>query len=152
MVSPEKPAFFDLNALECRLLAPRIAFQKLTQAPRGKQFKIHGNIVNVPADVPNTVTMLPWLPSETATIKVKLQFKSSAMSLNIRPHKVIKAGRWFMTKSEPYRDEGIALHQLHITKKFCDMTTISVMTVHVISHQYQMKKAIMILLQKYHGR
>ena len=25
---PEKPSFFDLNELECRLLAPRLAFQK----------------------------------------------------------------------------------------------------------------------------
>ena len=36
MVFPDKPDFFDLNELECRLLAPRIAFQKLMQAPRGK--------------------------------------------------------------------------------------------------------------------
>ena len=39
------------------MLTPRIAFQKLMQAPRGKQFKIHGNIVNVPADVTDTVSM-----------------------------------------------------------------------------------------------
>ena len=42
------------------------------QAPRGKQLKINGNIVNVPADVANTVSMLPRLPSETSTIKVNL--------------------------------------------------------------------------------
>ena len=33
MQVPEKPAFFDLNELECRLLARRLAFQKLIQAP-----------------------------------------------------------------------------------------------------------------------
>ena len=32
-----------LNELECRLLAPRLAFQKLMQAPRGRQLKINGN-------------------------------------------------------------------------------------------------------------
>jgi len=73
MQFPEKPAFLDPNELEWRLLAPRIAFQKLMQAPRGKQFKLQGNVVNVPADVTNTVTMLPRLPTETATIKVKLK-------------------------------------------------------------------------------
>ena len=82
MKFPAKPLFFDLNVLECRLLVPRIAFQKLMQAPRGKQLKINGNIVNVPADVANTVSMLPSLPSETSTIKVnlkrRLQYKSSA--------------------------------------------------------------------------
>ena len=51
MKFPNKPALFDLNELEYRLLAPRLAFQKLMEAPRGKQFKINGNIVNVPADV-----------------------------------------------------------------------------------------------------
>ena len=45
-----KPDFFDLNELKCRLLAPRLAFQKLTcmQAPRGNQFKIiKRNVVNI---------------------------------------------------------------------------------------------------------
>ena len=85
----KKPSFFDSNELECRLLAPRLAFQKLMQAPRGKQFKITGNVVNVSADVANTVSMLPRLPNETSTIKVnlkrRLQYKSSALSQNIRP-------------------------------------------------------------------
>jgi len=85
MQFPVKPDFFDLNELECRLLAPRLAFEKLMQAPRGRQFKIHGNVVIVPAEVSNTVDMLPRLPSETGTIKVnlkkKLQYKSSALSL-----------------------------------------------------------------------
>ena len=119
MVFPEKPEFFDLNMLEWRLLAPRkiIAFQKLMQAPRGKQLKIHGNIVSVQADVMNTVTLLPRTPSETGTIKVnlrrKLQFKSSAVSLNIRPHKVVEAAHWFISKSKlpVCRDDGTSLHE-----------------------------------------
>lgn len=100
MKFPYRPDFFDLNELECRLLAPRIAFQKLMQAPRGRQFKIHGNIVNVPADVGNTVTMLPHLRSQTGTVKInlqrKLQYKSSALSLNVRPFKVIQAAQWLI--------------------------------------------------------
>lgn len=70
MVFPAKPHFFDLNELECRLLAPRIAFQKLMQAPRGRQLKIHGDIVNVLADITHTVSMLPRLQSEASTIKI----------------------------------------------------------------------------------
>ena len=50
MLFPVKPDFFYLKELECRLLAPRLAFEKLMQAPRRKQFKIRGNVVNVPAD------------------------------------------------------------------------------------------------------
>jgi hypothetical protein len=73
MKFPTKPDFFDLNELECRLIAPRLAFQKIMQAPRGRQLKITGNVVNVPADICNTVNMLPRLPQDTGTIKVKLK-------------------------------------------------------------------------------
>ena len=100
---PIKPAFFDLNELEYRLPASRLSFQKLMQAPRGKQFKINGNIVNVPADVTNSVSLLPRLPNEARTIKVhlkrKLLYKSSALSLNVRPHKVVQAGKWLIKNS-----------------------------------------------------
>ena len=51
----EKPNFFHLNELQCRLIAPRSAFQKIFQAPRGGQLKITGNVVNVPVDVNNTI-------------------------------------------------------------------------------------------------
>ena len=75
MKFPNKPACFDLNELEYRLLAPRFAFQKLRQAPKGKQFKINGNIVNVPVDVTNSVSLSPRLPNEGSTIKVNLKKK-----------------------------------------------------------------------------
>ena len=120
MVFPEKPEFFDLNELECRLLAPRIAFQKLMQAPRGRQLKVHGNIVNVPADVTHTVSLLPRLQSHTGTIKVnlkrKLQYKSSALSLNVRPHKVVQAAKWLIDNSNLYRDEGIVFDDDWVNK------------------------------------
>ena len=100
MQFPKKPSFIDLNELECRLLAPRLAFQNLMQAPRGKQFKITGNIVNFSADVTSTVSMLPRLPNETSTIKVnlkrRLQYKSSALPQNIRPQKVAEAAKWLI--------------------------------------------------------
>jgi hypothetical protein len=115
----EKPSFFDLNELECRLIAPRLAFQKIFQAPRGGQLKITGNVVNVPADVNNTVNMLPRLPHETGTIKVqlkwRLQYKSSALSLSIRPHKVMQAAAWLVNTSSLYQEQGITLDQTWLT-------------------------------------
>ena len=84
-------------------------------APRGRQFELHGNVVNVLAEVSDTVTMLPRLPSETSTNKVnlkrRLQFKISALSLNVRPYKVVQAANWFISNSSPYRQEGITLNQ-----------------------------------------
>jgi hypothetical protein len=112
---PEKPDFFDLNELECRLIAPRLAFQKIMQAPRGRQLKITGNVVNVPADICNTVHMLPRLPQDTGTIKVqlkrRLQYKSPALSLNVRPNKVMQAAAWLVNTSELYREQGITFDQ-----------------------------------------
>ncbi|CAB3994301.1 Hypothetical predicted protein [Paramuricea clavata] len=85
------------------------------QAPRGKQLKINGNVVNVPADVNSTVNMLPRMPHETGTIKVqlkrKLQDKSAALSLNIRPHQVFKVAAWLANNSSLYQQEGIVLNQ-----------------------------------------
>ncbi|CAB3990181.1 ATP-dependent DNA helicase PIF1 [Paramuricea clavata] len=112
---PEKPHFFDLNELECRLIAPRLAFQKIMQAPRGGQLKITGNVVNVPADICNTVNMIPRLPQDTGTIKVqlkrRLQYKSSALSLNVRPNKVMQAAAWLVNTSELYQEQGITFDQ-----------------------------------------
>ena len=115
MSFPVKPDFFDLNELECRLLAPRLAFQKLMQAPRGNQLKIKGNVVNVPADVNNTVNILPRLPQENGTIKVqlkrRLQYKSSALSLNVRPYKILQAANWLADNSNLYREQGISFSE-----------------------------------------
>ena len=115
MQFPEKPSFFDVNELECRLIAPRLAFQKIFQAPRGGQLKITGNVVNVPADVSSTVNMLPRLPNETGTIKIqlkrRLQYKRSALSLNIRPLKVMQAAAWFVNTSPLYEGQGITIDQ-----------------------------------------
>ena len=112
MTFPVKPDFFDLNKLECRPLAPRLAFQKLMQAPRGNHLKIKGNVVNIPADVNNTVNVLPRLPEESGTIKVqlkrRLQYKSSALSLNVRPYKILQAANWLATNSNLYREQGIS--------------------------------------------
>ena len=50
MLLPVKRELFDLNELAWRLLAQRLAFQKILQPPRGNHLKIKGNVVNVPAD------------------------------------------------------------------------------------------------------
>ena len=46
---------FKIDTLEERLIFPHIPFMQIHELPRGGQF-IHGNIVNVPADVNSTVS------------------------------------------------------------------------------------------------
>ena len=59
MKFPQKSEILNLTSLEERLVSPRIPFMQIHELPRGGQFKIHGNVVNVPADVNSTVNVLP---------------------------------------------------------------------------------------------
>ena len=92
-----------------------IGIQEIMQGPRGGQLKITGNVVNVPADICNTVNMLPRLHEDTGTNKVqlkrRLQYKSSALSLNVRPNKVMQAAAWLVNTSELYREQEITFDQ-----------------------------------------
>ena len=46
-----KPQYLNLTTLEERLISSRIPFMQIHKLPRGGQLSIHGNVVNVPADV-----------------------------------------------------------------------------------------------------
>ena len=48
---PVKPECLNLTPFEERLISPRIPFMEIHELPRGGQLSIHGNVVNVPADV-----------------------------------------------------------------------------------------------------
>ncbi len=114
MSFPSKPDHLDLTELEWRLVSPRLIFQKIHEAARGEQFKIHGNIVNVPDDVINTVNILPRLSTETDTIKVqlkrKLKYKNYVLSQNIRTSKVFEAAKWLTENAVLYQQESIKLN------------------------------------------
>lgn len=81
MYFPEKPFFFDLNELECPICSSVSISKKIFQVQWGDQLKVTVNIVL--ANMKSIVNMLPRLPDETGTIKVRLkrrlQYKSSAL-------------------------------------------------------------------------
>ena len=118
---PTKPKKMVLHSLEWRLLSPRLVFMKIHQAPRGKQFKIEGNVVNVISKMANAVNMLPRKPSDTDTIPVKLKrrlkYSHHAMSQNIRPNMVRKGAKWLVKHGPLFAAEGI---------KFTDRTFVNV--------------------------
>ena len=95
MTFPTKPGLLNLTQLEERLVSPRIPFMQIQELPRGGQLSIHGNLVNVPADVNSTVNLLPRLVSESETIPVKLKrrldYKHHYQFQSIRPKKVLQA-------------------------------------------------------------
>ena len=54
---PVKPQCLKLTPLEVILISPRIQFMQIRELPRGGQLSIHGNLVNVPADVNSAVSL-----------------------------------------------------------------------------------------------
>ena len=72
---PYKDPALDLLTLEERPVAPQIPFMVIHECPRGRQFSIHGNLVNVLTDVNTTVNSLPWGFYNAETIPLKLKRK-----------------------------------------------------------------------------
>ena len=91
MSFPEKPELVNLTSLEERMISPRIPFMQLRELPRGSQLSIHGNVVNVPADVNSTVNSLPRPLNELQTIPIKLKRRPACIqaSFFVRKYKTI---------------------------------------------------------------
>ena len=104
----------NLYPLELRLISPRLPFMQIRQAPRGKQLKLTGNVVNVPANVNLTVATLPRPINEEGTIKVQLKRKLSYVhhveAANVRPEKVIMAAKWLTENGTLYKTENISVN------------------------------------------
>ena len=117
---PEKPDVLkDLTPLEERLISPRIPFMQVRELPSGGQLSIHGNVVNVPADVNSTVSVLPRPINESQTIPIKLKrrlgYKHHYQFQNIRPTKVLAAAQYLVHNSEIFKNEGIQVIDNYIS-------------------------------------
>ena len=111
MTFPDKPEVLNLTILEERLVSPRIPFMQIRELPSGGQLSIHGNVVNVPANVNLTVNVLPRAVNESQTIPIKLKrrlsYKHHYQFQNVRPSKVLKAAQHIVHTSELFWKEGI---------------------------------------------
>ena len=97
MTFPDRPEVLNLTILEERLISPRIPFMQIRELPSGGQLSVHGNVVNVPANVNSTVNVLPRAVNESQTIPIKLKRRLSnkhhCQFQNIRPSKVLEAAQ-----------------------------------------------------------
>ncbi|XP_062602358.1 uncharacterized protein LOC134264070, partial [Saccostrea cucullata] len=111
MTWPPKPRELDLFSLEERLISLRIPFMQIRELPRGGQYSVKGNIVNVPVDIQPTVNSLPRKMDENITIPVKLKKKLSYQKCdyheNVRPTKVLIALHWLLNNSDFYKNANI---------------------------------------------
>ena len=112
---PVKPECLNLTPLEERLISPRIPFMQIRKLPRGGQLSIHGNVVNVPAEVNSIVNTLPRPISESQTIPIKLKrklsYKHHYLFQNVRPRKVLEAAKYLVETSELFQNEHIEVQE-----------------------------------------
>ena len=104
---PDKPPELNLHQLEERLLALRIPFMQIRELPRGGQYSLKGNVINVPVDIQPTINCLPRPMDENFTVaiqlKKKLSYKKVDFKENVRPLRVLTALHWLMNNSELYK-------------------------------------------------
>ena len=107
----EKPKELHLHQLEERLIALRIPFMQIRELPRGGQYSLKGNVINVPVDIQPTVSCLPRPMDENFTVaiqlKKKLTYKKVDFKENVRPLKVLTALQWLLNNSDLYKNSGI---------------------------------------------
>ena len=108
---PCKPKELELFPLEERLVSLRIPFMQIRELPRGGQYSVKGNIVNVPVDIQPTVNSLPRKLDENVTVPVRLKKRLSYQKCdyheNVRPTKVLMALHWLMNNSDFYKNANI---------------------------------------------
>ena len=110
---PDKPSELDLHQLEERLVSLRISFMQIRELPRGGQYSLKGNVINVPVDIQPTVSCLPRPMDENFTIAVqlkkKLSYKKVDLKENVRLLRVLTALHWLVNKSELYKRSGVEI-------------------------------------------
>ena len=108
---PDKPSELDLHQLEERLISLRIPFMQIRELPRGGQYSLKGNVINVLVDT--TVSCLPRPMDENFTtavqLKKKLSYKKVDFKENVRPLKVLTELHWLVNKSELYKRSGVEI-------------------------------------------
>ena len=111
---PNKPPELNLHQLEERLIALRIPFMQIRELPRGGQYSLKGNVINVPVDIQPTINCLPRPMDENFTVaiqlKKKLSYKTVDFKENVRPLRVLTALHWLVNNSEFYKNSGIAVN------------------------------------------
>ena len=90
-------------------------YANIRELPRGGQLSIHGNVVNVPADVNSTARTLPRSIDESQTIPIKLKrilsYKHHYQFQNVRPRKVLEAVKYLVKTSELFQNEHIKVQE-----------------------------------------
>ena len=88
---------------------------QIRELPRGGQYYVKGNVVNVPVDIKPTINSLPRRLDENITVPVKLKKRFSFERVdyheNVRPTKILIALHWLINNSEFYQNTIIKVDE-----------------------------------------
>ena len=83
---------------------------QIRELPRGGQYSLKGNVINVPVDIQSNIKCLPRPMDENFTVaiqlKKKLSYKKVDFKENVRPLRVLSALHWLMKNSELNKTSG----------------------------------------------
>lgn len=99
---------------------------------QGKHISLHGNVVNVPTNIKDTVAKLPRKFYENGTIfneiKRKLSYKHHVTYQTLRLEKVISALEWLLENTSQYKEAGIEIDKSWNSNENIEENTIEKMT------------------------
>ena len=108
---PRKVPELDLMDHEERLICLRIPFMHIQILPSGGQRSLKGNVINVPADIHETIFMLPRHINDQGTVSVKLKrrlcYKAVYQDSNVRPVKILEALQYLKQNSLYYQSSNL---------------------------------------------
>ena len=96
-----------LHKLEVRLLSPRIPFMKIYEASRGGQYKVKGNVVNVPIDVVADSALVPPVTTSSAVTPYRNR-STQRQRLQIQPDSPRER-----SSSRTYQSDNTMVHTLN---------------------------------------
>ncbi|XP_054166272.1 uncharacterized protein LOC128963769 [Oppia nitens] len=117
LMFPEIPECLNsLNDLEERMVSARIIFETILHLPKGGQYKMKGNVVNVPVDPNAMLPLLPRIDDELHIIRVQLKRRindpprldNKDLYKTVRPHE-LKQALNFLIKQSAYINAGVKL-------------------------------------------
>ena len=87
---------------------------QIRELPRGGQYSLKGNVINVPVDIQPTINCLPRPMDEKFTVaihlKKKLFYKKVDFKENVRPLRVLTALHWLVNNSEFFKNSSITVN------------------------------------------
>lgn len=102
----------NLNELEYTLVSARIPFLTIREVGSERQYKLYGNVVNVPNDLDVCAQVLPRSFNDAFVTQVRLmrrmEYKNPYLQDKISPYRVYKAAK-YLINTELYKQHGILL-------------------------------------------